>query len=158
VMEGYWNDEAATAAALAGGWLHTGDVARIDADGLISIVDRKKDVIVSGGENVASREVEAVLHEHPAVRDVAVVGVPHERWGEQVCAVVVLDDAAGDLINRPIDADQLIAYCRARLAGFKTPRRVEFVDALPRNGSGKVLKHELRTAFAHPAAGPDAAG
>ena len=135
-MQGYWNDQTETATALEGGWLHTGDVARIDDDGLISIVDRKKDVIVSGGENVASREVEAVLHEHPAVRDVAVVGVRHERWGEQVCAVVVVHD--------PIDADVLIAYCRGHLAGFKAPRRVEFVDALPRNGSGKVLKHELR--------------
>ena len=137
VMRGYWNDPGATAAALEDGWLHTGDVARIDADGLISIVDRKKDVIVSGGENVASREIEAVLYEHPAVQDVAVVGVPDERWGEHVCAVVVP--------CTPVDAETLIAHCRERLAGFKTPRRIEFVDALPRNASGKVLKHQLRS-------------
>ncbi len=140
VMAGYWNDSAATQAALDGGWLHTGDVARIDADGLISIVDRKKDVIVSGGENVASREVEAVLFEHASVRDVAVVGIPHARWGEQVCAVVVVDE--------PVPPEALVAHCRDRLAGFKSPRRIEFVDALPRNGSGKVLKHRLRADLA----------
>lgn len=139
VMRGYWNDADATEAALADGWLHTGDIARIDDDGVVSIIDRKKDVIVSGGENVASREVEEVLHAHPAVADVAVIGVPHERWGEQVCALVV--------VREPIDAEELVAHCRARLAGFKSPRRVEFVESLPRNGSGKVLKHELRTKF-----------
>ncbi len=142
VMAGYWNDTTATDAALADGWLHTGDVARLDPDGLISIVDRKKDVIVSGGENVASREVEAVLFEHPSVRDVAVIGVPDERWGEQVCAVVVVEE--------PVTAESLVAYCRNRLAGFKSPRRIEFVDALPRNGSGKVLKHQLRADLTGP--------
>ena len=139
VMHGYWNDPDATAVALADGWLHTGDVARIDDDGLVSIVDRKKDVIVSGGENVASREVEEVLHAHPAVRDVAVIGLPDERWGERVCAVVVTSE--------PVEADVLIAHCRERLAGFKTPRRVEFADTLPRNAGGKVLKHVLRSKF-----------
>ena len=139
VMRGYWNDPDATAAALADGWLHTGDVARIDDDGLVSIIDRKKDVIVSGGENVASREVEEVLHAHPSVRDVAVIGLPDERWGERVCAVVVR--------REPIEADALIAHCRARLAGFKSPRRIEFVDTLPRNAAGKVLKHQLRSMF-----------
>ncbi len=144
VMRGYWNDPIATTDALAGGWLHTGDVARIDDDGLISIVDRKKDVIVSGGENVASREVEAVLFRHPSVQDVAVIGIPHDRWGEQVCAVVVTREA--------VDAETLIAHCRGQLAGFKTPRRIEFTGALPRNASGKVLKHQLRADLA--AAGP----
>ncbi len=139
VMCGYWNDADATAAAIVDGWLHTGDVARIDDDGLVSIVDRKKDVIVSGGENVASREVEEVLHAHPAVGDVAVIGVPDLHWGERVCAVVVALD--------PVDADVLIEHCGAQLAGFKRPRQVEFVDALPRNGSGKVLKHQLRETF-----------
>ena len=140
VMRGYWQDPAATTAALGDGWLHTGDVARIDDDGIVTIVDRKKDVIVSGGENVASREVEEVLHTHPAVGDVAVVGIPDPRWGEQVCAVVVAraDVAAADLV----------AHCRAQLAGFKCPRRVEFVDALPRNASGKILKHRLRAELA----------
>ena len=149
VMRGYWNDPDATAAALTDGWLHTGDVARIDDDGLVSIVDRKKDVIVSGGENVASREVEEVLHAHPAVRDVAVIGLPDERWGERVCAVVVTSE--------PIEADVLIAHCRERLAGFKTPRRVEFADTLPRNAGGKVLKHVLRSRFGG-TNGPDDAG
>ncbi len=140
-MRGYWDDPEATATAIdADGWLHTGDVARVDADGLVTVVDRTKDIIVSGGENVASREVEEVLHAHPAVRDVAVVGLPDERWGEVVTAVVVL--------REPVDADELIAHCRGRLAGFKSPRRVEIVDELPRNGSGKVLKHELRTTLA----------
>ena len=139
VMRGYWNDADATAAAVHDGWLHTGDVARIDDDGIVSIIDRKKDVIVSGGENVASREVEEVLHGHPSVADVAVIGVPDERWGERVCAVVVA--------REPIDADALIAHCRAHLAGFKSPREVQFVDALPRNASGKILKHQLRAQF-----------
>ncbi len=140
VMRGYWNDARATTDALDGGWLHTGDIARIDDDGLISIVDRKKDVIVTGGENVASREVEAVLFQHPAVKDVAVIGLPHHRWGEQVCAVVVAREA--------VDAETLITHCRDQLAGFKTPRRIEFTAALPRNASGKVLKHQLRTDLA----------
>ena len=119
------------------GWLHTGDVGRID-DGLLSVVDRVKDIIVSGGENVASREVEDVLHTHPAVGDVAVIGLPDTRWGERVCAVVV---------TRPdtsVDGDELIALCRSHLAGFKTPRVVHFVETLPRNAAGKVLKQQLR--------------
>lgn len=136
VMLGYWDDPGATAAAITDGWLHTGDVARIDDDGLVSIVDRRKDVIVSGGENVASREVEEVLHAHPAVADVAVIGRPDPRWGERVCAVVVTRTA--------VEPAALIAHCRAHLAGFKTPKSIEFVDELPRNASGKVLKHRLR--------------
>jgi acyl-CoA synthetase (AMP-forming)/AMP-acid ligase II len=137
VMRGYWEDPAATRDAIDDdGWLHTGDVARIDTDGLVTIVDRTKDIIVSGGENVASREVEEVLHAHPAVRDAAVVGVPDERWGEVVTAVVV--------VRSSIVADELVAHCRAQLAGFKSPRRVHFVDELPRTASGKVRKHELR--------------
>jgi len=138
VMRGYWEDPDATAAAIdAEGWLHTGDVARLDDDGIVTIVDRTKDIIVSGGENVASREVEEVLHGHPAVRDVAVIGLPDERWGEVVTAVVVR--------RHDVTADELIAHCRAQLAGFKSPKRIEFVDDLPRTASGKVRKHELRT-------------
>ncbi len=140
VMIGYWQDPDATTTALGDGWLHTGDVARIDDDGIVTIVDRKKDVIVSGGENVASREVEEVLHTHPAVGDVAVIGIPDPRWGEQVCAVVVA--------REEVDAADLVAHCRAQLAGFKCPRRVEFVDILPRNASGKILKHRLRAELA----------
>jgi acyl-CoA synthetase (AMP-forming)/AMP-acid ligase II len=137
VMLGYWDDAEATAATIdADGWLHTGDVARIDADGIVSIVDRTKDIIVSGGENVASREVEEVLHAHPGVRDVAVVGRPHERWGEQVCAFVVPRGA--------VTPAELTEHCRAHLAGFKSPRHIELVAELPRNAAGKVLKHQLR--------------
>jgi acyl-CoA synthetase (AMP-forming)/AMP-acid ligase II len=139
VMAGYWQDTTAT--ALADGWLHTGDVGRIDDDGLLTVVDRTKDVIVSGGENVASREVEAVLHTHPGVADVAVIGLPDARWGERVAAVVVRRD--GD----PVSAEELVTLARAHLAGFKTPRSVEFVDELPRNAAGKVLKQQLRDAF-----------
>ena len=138
VMLGYWQDVDATAAALAGGWLHTGDVGRIDDDGLLTVVDRLKDVIVSGGENVASREVEAVLHSHPGVADVAVVGLPDPRWGERVAAVVVRRD--GDAVT----AEELVTLARSHLAGFKVPRVVEFVDVLPRNAAGKVLKQQLR--------------
>ncbi len=141
VMAGYWQDPAASATALADGWLHTGDVGRVDDDGLLTVVDRTKDVIVSGGENVASREVEAVLHSHPGVADVAVIGLPDPRWGERVAAVVVR--RAGD----PVSAEELVALTRAHLAGFKTPRSVEFVDELPRNGAGKVLKQQLRETF-----------
>jgi acyl-CoA synthetase (AMP-forming)/AMP-acid ligase II len=141
VMRGYWEDRAATRAAIdADAWLHTGDVARIDPDGIVTIVDRTKDIIVSGGENVASREVEEVLHAHPAVRDAAVVGVPDEQWGEVVTAVVVMRSA--------VPADDLIAHCRAQLAGFKSPRRIAFADELPRTASGKVRKHELRALLA----------
>jgi acyl-CoA synthetase (AMP-forming)/AMP-acid ligase II len=137
VMSGYWEDPDATATAIdRDGWLHTGDVARIDPDGIVTIVDRTKDIIVSGGENVASREVEEVLHTHPAVRDVAVVGRPDPRWGEQVCAFVVP--------RTSVTPAELVAHCRAHLAGFKTPRHVELIDELPRNASGKVLKGHLR--------------
>ncbi|MGZ7016568.1 MAG: AMP-binding protein [Acidimicrobiia bacterium] len=138
VMAGYWNDPEATAAALAGGWLHTGDAGRIDDDGLLTVVDRTKDVIVSGGENIPSREVEVVLHSHPAVADVAVIGLPDDRWGERVAALVVR--RAGETVT----AEELMALSRSHLAGFKTPRTVEFVDALPRNAAGKLLKQQLR--------------
>ena len=132
VMAGYWNDPDASAATLAGGWLHTGDVGRIDDDGLLTVVDRTKDVIVSGGENVASREVEAVLHSHPGVADVAVIGLPDERWGERVAAVVVR--RPGD----PVSAPELIALARDHLAGFKTPAvgRVRRRAAPQRRGQG----------------------
>jgi long-chain acyl-CoA synthetase len=138
VSPGYWNDPDATAAAWAGGWFHTGDLGRLDADGLLTVVDRKKDIIVTGGENVASREVEEVLAAHPGVREVAVVGVPDERWGEAVCAVVVA--RAGVAVT----AEELIDHTRARLAGYKKPRHVLFVDELPKNTTGKIQKPDLR--------------
>ena len=137
VMAGYWDDEPATTDAMRGGWFHTGDVGRFD-DGWLSVVDRKKDIIVTGGENVASKEVENVLRSHPAVRDVAVIGVADPRWGENVCAVVVPHP------GRTIPADEVVRLVRSRLAGFKAPRHIVEVERLPTNASGKVLKAELR--------------
>ncbi len=143
VFAGYWNQPEATAAAFdADGWFRTGDVGRLDADGLLSIVDRKKDVIVTGGENVASREVEQVLERHPRVREVAVIGVPDAVWGENVCAVVVPVDA-----DAPPQLDDLVEFSRDHLAGFKKPKRIEIVDDLPKNATGKVQKQELRARF-----------
>jgi acyl-CoA synthetase (AMP-forming)/AMP-acid ligase II len=145
VMDRYWEEPAATAATLAGGWLHTGDVGRFDAAGDLSIVDRKKDVIVTGGENVSSLEVEQVIHRLPEVGEVAVVGVPDPRWGENVCAVVV---------PRPgsrVDPDVVVAAVRTELAGFKTPRHVVVTDSLPKNATGKIVKAEIRAwLVAHP--------
>jgi fatty-acyl-CoA synthase len=139
VFQGYWNDPDATAAAFRGGWFHTGDIGVKDDDGYVYIVDRLKDMIVSGGENIASSEVERVLYEHPAVSEVAVIGRPDERWGEVPVAVVVLVPGA------EATADELIEHCRGQLAKFKVPKDVTFIEALPRNPSGKVLKRELRT-------------
>ncbi|NBP51163.1 MAG: fatty-acid--CoA ligase [Actinobacteria bacterium] len=149
VMDRYWEEPDATATALADGWLRTGDVGRLDPDGLLTIVDRKKDVIVTGGENVSSLEVEQVVHTVPAVGEVAVVGVPDPRWGENVCAVVVArPGGAGD---DDALAEAVVAAVRAELAGYKTPRHVVVVDALPKNATGKVVKAELRAWLAeHP--------
>jgi acyl-CoA synthetase (AMP-forming)/AMP-acid ligase II len=138
VCGGYFDDPEATAAAVKGGWFHTGDLGILGTDGRLTVVDRLKDIIVTGGENVSSRQVEDVLRELPGVRDVAVIGLPDERWGERICAVVVADPA-----HVP-DAADLVAGCRAKLAGFKTPRSIEFVTELPRTASGKVRKDELR--------------
>jgi acyl-CoA synthetase (AMP-forming)/AMP-acid ligase II len=138
LMRGYWNLPEATAQTLRGGWLHTGDAGVMDSEGYLYIRDRVKDMIVSGGENIYPREVEEVLSEHPAVLEVAVIGVPDERWGETVKAVVALRE------GMDLTAEQLIAFCRSRLGGFKLPRSVDFVQALPRNAVGKVLKRELR--------------
>lgn len=138
VFAGYWRDPQATERAFAGGWFHTGDVGVRDEDGYLWIVDRLKDMIVSGGENIAGSEVERVLYEHDAVLEAAVVGRPHERWGEVPVAFVV---------RRPdatATAEDLIGHCAATLAKFKVPKDVTFIDALPRNPSGKVLKRELR--------------
>lgn len=138
LLDGYWNDAAKTAEAFAGGWFHSGDLGTIDADGYITVVDRKKDMIKTGGENVSSREVEEILYTHPAVSEVAVIGLPDPRWIEAVTAYVVLRDGQG------VSADELIEHCRAALAGFKVPKRVAFIDAMPRNASGKILKRDLR--------------
>ncbi len=141
VMAGYWRNPEATAEALRDGWLYTGDVASIDAQGYIYLHDRLKDMIVTGGTNVYPREVEIALLEHPAISDVAVIGVPDDKWGESLLAVCV---ARGDA--RPSD-DELIGFCRERLGGYKVPRAYSWVKALPRNASGKVLKRELRRPF-----------
>jgi acyl-CoA synthetase (AMP-forming)/AMP-acid ligase II len=141
VTAGYWRDDSATREAFAGGWFHTGDVGEWDDDGRLHVVDRSKDVIITGGENVASREVEDVLHEHPAITAAAVVGVPDAYWGEAIAAaVVVRPDAA-------LTEDDVVAHVAAHLAGFKKPRHVMFVDALPVNAAGKVVKAELRKRF-----------
>jgi acyl-CoA synthetase (AMP-forming)/AMP-acid ligase II len=140
VFKGYWRDDEATAAAFAGGWFHTGDIGVRDEDGYLFIVDRLKDMIVSGGENIAGSEVERVLYEHDAVLEVAVVARPDQKWGEVPVAFVVLRDGAD------ATADELLDHCRAQLAKFKVPKDISFLDALPRNPSGKVLKRELRVA------------
>jgi acyl-CoA synthetase (AMP-forming)/AMP-acid ligase II len=139
VFKGYWRDSEATAAAFAGGWFHTGDIGVRDEDGYLYIVDRLKDMIVSGGENIASSEVERVLYDHDAVLEAAVVGRTDERWGEVPVAFVALRPSA------TASEDELIEHCRGQLARFKVPKRVHFVTALPRNPSGKVLKRELRS-------------
>lgn len=138
LMSEYWHDPERTREAFAGGWFHSGDLATIDADGYITVVDRKKDMIKSGGENVSSREVEEAIYAHPHVAEVAVIGLPDPRWIEAVTAVVVARDGAA------IEEAALVAHCRERLAGFKVPKRVIVVDALPRNASGKILKRDLR--------------
>jgi long-chain acyl-CoA synthetase len=136
VMQGYYNMPEATAEALHNGWLHTGDMGRLDEDGDLYIVERKKDLIIRGGFNIYPRDVEEVLASHPAVIEAAVVGIPSERMGEEVKAFVVT--------SSPVEAETLMAYCRERLANYKTPVQIEFVDALPRNTIGKIDKKELR--------------
>jgi acyl-CoA synthetase (AMP-forming)/AMP-acid ligase II len=138
VFKGYWKDSDATEAALRGGWFHTGDVGYLDEDGYLFIVDRKKDMIISGGENIASAEVERVIYELPEVLEVAVVGVPHPKWLEVPKAFVVLRQA------HQLTEQQVIDHCTSKLAKFKVPKDVEFIAGLPRNPSGKVLKRELR--------------
>jgi len=141
-MLGYWNDAAATIATLRGGWLHTGDMGCVDEDGFIYLVDRKKDMIVSGGENIYSREVEEALLTHSAVADAAVIGVPDPYWGESVKAVVVLKQ------NAQASQAELIAHCKGQIASYKCPKSVAYVDVLPRLPSGKVSKVTLREQFA----------
>jgi acyl-CoA synthetase (AMP-forming)/AMP-acid ligase II len=157
VASGYYRDEAATRAAFRDGWFHSGDSCTVDGDGLRIMVDRYKDIIKSGGENVSSLRVEAVLHQHPAVAKAAVVGLAHDRWGEAVTAIVVPADGAR------VSEDELIAFCRDRLAGFESPKAIVFAGALPETVGGKVLKYKLRQQLAghyqrEQAAGPLPAG
>jgi acyl-CoA synthetase (AMP-forming)/AMP-acid ligase II len=141
IMEGYWGRPEDTATTIRNGWLHTGDAGTMDADGFVYIRDRIKDMIVSGGENIYPAELESVLANHPEVADVAVIGVPDDRWGETVKAIVVPQQGA-------VLTDQdLIEWSRDRLAGFKRPRSVDFVEAIPRNPSGKILKRQLREPY-----------
>ncbi len=141
IMKGYWNRPEETAAALKDGWLHTGDVARIDEDGYVYLLDRLKDMVITGGENVYSSEVEAVLHRHPAVAEVAVIGVPDQRLGETIMAVIVPKPG-----TTPTE-DDIAQHCRQSLGGYKIPRRFAFVEKLPRSAMGKVLKTELRNTY-----------
>ena len=138
VCKGYWRDEETTATAMRGGWLHSGDLGYLDEDGFLFIVDRLKDMIISGGENIASLEVERVLYEHPEVQEAAVVGRPDPKWNEVPVAYVVAREGAS------VDERELDAFCRERLAKYKAPKGFRFIDALPRNPSGKVLKRDLR--------------
>jgi acyl-CoA synthetase (AMP-forming)/AMP-acid ligase II len=140
-MVGYWNNSVATLETLRGGWLHTGDMGYADEDGFIYLADRKKDMIVSGGENIYSREVEEALMAHSSVADAAVIGVPDARWGEAVKAVVVKKEGA------TIGAEALTTHCRALIAGYKCPKSIEFVAALPRLPSGKINKVALRDQY-----------
>ncbi|MCV7285515.1 acyl-CoA synthetase [Mycolicibacterium wolinskyi] len=141
LMLGYLDDSAKTAEAFRGGWFHSGDLGYYDEHGLLHVVDRKKDMIKTGGENVASREVEEVLYRHPGVEEVAVFGLPHPVWVEAVVAAVVTRDGA------ELTEEDIVTHCRSHLAGFKTPKHVFFVDSLPKNPSGKLLKRVLRDQF-----------
>ena len=141
VMKGYYKDPQKTAETIVDGWLHTGDIGHFDVHGYLHITDRKKDMIISGGFNVYPSEVEQVLWSHPAVQDCAVIGVPDEQWGEGVKAVVEL--SAGHTVT----AEELIELCKTRLGSVKSPKTVDFIDALPRSPVGKVLKKDLRAHY-----------
>ena len=140
-MIGYWHEPEATSRAIRDGWFHTGDAGYLDKDGYVYIYDRVKDMIISGGENIYPAEVESALFGHPAVADVAVIGIPDDTWGEAVKAIVVKKQGAN------VTAEELIAYARERIAHFKAPRSVDFVDTLPRTPTGKILKRALRKPF-----------
>ena len=142
VMTGYLNDPGKTGEAFEFGWFHSGDLGMFDEDGYLFIVDRKKDMIKTGGENVASREVEEVLYQHPDIEEVAVFGTPDPKWIELVTAVVVPKNGA------VIKDAEIISYSRERLAGFKCPKRVHIAERLPKNPSGKILKRELKRMYA----------
>lgn len=138
VMLGYWKDPERTRVALRDGWLWTGDLGLVDEDGYIYLVDRKSDMILTGGENVYPAETENVLLEHPAVREVAVIGVPDDRWGEAVKAVIALEP------NRKATQEELISFCKKQIAGYKCPKSIDFVDALPKSTVGKILRREVK--------------
>jgi long-chain acyl-CoA synthetase len=137
IMKGYWQRPDATAEAMRGGWFHSGDMAKVDEEGYFYIVDRKKDLIIRGGYNVYPREVEEVLYEHPKIREAAVLGVPHDEWGEEIGAAVVLHD------GEQVDPEEVSAYVKERIAAYKYPRIVWFLDDLPKGPTGKILKREI---------------
>jgi len=137
-MVGYWNKSDYTKETIVNGWLHKGDMGYYDEKGYMYIVDRKKDIIISGGENAYPEEVEEILYQQPSVMEAAIIGVPDEKWIERVHAVIVLKK------NAKVTANEIINFCKERIAKYKVPRSVEFVDALPKNPRRKILKKELR--------------
>lgn len=141
VMKGYWQNEAATKETIRNGWLHTGDMGYVDEQGYLFIMDRSKDMIISGGENIYPREIEEVIVRHPAVREVAVIGIPHPKWGEAIKAIVSLVE------GKSVSEDELINFCKDNIASYKKPKSVDFVDELPKNNYGKILKRELRAKY-----------
>ena len=141
VMKGYWRNKEATAATIRNSWLDTGDMGYMDENGYVFIMDRSKDMIISGGENIYPREIEEVLIKHPAVREVSVIGVPDQKWGEAIKAVVALVPGAS------ATEEELIGFCKNNIASYKKPKSVDFIDALPKNNYGKILKRELRAAY-----------
>ncbi len=141
VMAGYWRQPEETAKVIRDGWFHTGDMATVDEEGYVDIVDRKKDLIISGGENISSIEVEGVIYQHSAVLECAIIAEPDEQWGEIPLAVVVKKP------SHQLTEAEVIEFCRERLAHFKSPKKVEFIDALPRTATGKVKKNELREEY-----------
>ena len=141
-MTGYYKNPEATAEVLdSHGWYYSGDVGSMDDEDYVYIQDRLKDMIVSGGENIYSAEVENALGDHPGIREVAIIGVPSEKWGEEVKALVVLED------GQDLSEDDIITFARQQIAGYKVPKSIEYRDELPRNGSGKLLKHVLREPY-----------
>jgi acyl-CoA synthetase (AMP-forming)/AMP-acid ligase II len=139
VLQQYWGKPEATDDAFTGGWFHSGDLCKMDDEGYITVVDRKKDMIISGGENIYCAEVEAVIDAHPGVAEVALIGLPHERWVETPRALIVATDPSA-----PPSEQEIIEWFKGRLASYKKPTSVVVIDALPRNASGKVLKTQLR--------------
>ena len=141
VMKGYWREPETTAETLRGGWLHTGDMGYMDESGYLFLMDRSKDLIISGGENIYPREIEETIVQHPAVREVAVIGVPDPQWGEAIKAVVSL--VPGSYVTET----ELIDFCTEHIARYKKPRSVDFADELPKNNYGKIVKRELREKY-----------
>ena len=142
IMQGYWNNDDATAKTVVDGWLHTGDAGLMDERGYLFIKDRVKDMIISGGENIYPVEIENHLMAHPQIDDAAVIGIPDDKWGEVPLAVLVSGE------NALLSEEELEDYCRGKLAGFKIPHKLEYIPGLPRNPSGKILKKDLRQLFA----------